>query len=297
MRIRISVILLVFISLFIHRVNAQDILLIEQMVKYAKKDNLSLPKPLSDGRIQTLNNMGATSPKLDWISKDFIKYVSRKDRKVLEVGTAYGLVSVIGALKAGNKNYLAIDLDKRHLGILALEVKNKYPQFSSYIKFIVGEYPKDINFSDNYFDAILISRVLHFFSSYEIEKTLADLYRILKPGGRVYTMAITPYVKRFASFIPEYEKNFDSGADYPGFVKSLVPYADSAVTTSKEMKNLHKGHFMFLDSRVLVKAFRKAGFKIKLSKETPLQYVSKTWQYDGRENVGVVAVKPYSRND
>lgn len=58
------------------------------------------------------------------------------------------------------------------------------------------------------------------------------------------------------------------------------------------MENLHKGHFMFLDSRVLVKAFKKAGFEIHSAKETPLQYVSKTWQYDGRENVGVIAVKP-----
>ena len=52
---RISVVLLVFVSLFANCANAQDIFLIEQMVKYAKKHNLSLPKPLSDGRIQTLN--------------------------------------------------------------------------------------------------------------------------------------------------------------------------------------------------------------------------------------------------
>ena len=50
---------------------------------------------------------------------------------------------------------------------------------------------------------------------------------------------------------------------------------------------------MFLDSRVLAKALRKAGFKIKSAKKTPLQYKSKTWQYDGRENVGIIAVKPY----
>ncbi|MEM6339410.1 MAG: methyltransferase domain-containing protein [Pseudomonadota bacterium] len=289
---KISFILLVFIGLFANCVNAQDILFVEQMVKYAKKHNLSLPKPLSDGRIQSLNNRGAMSPKLDWITRDFIKYGSKKNRKVFEVDSLYGLVSVILSLKAGNHDYTVVDRDKRHLGILALEIKNKYPEFSSYIKFIDGEYPNDINFPDEEFDAILISRGLHFLSPYEIEKTLTDFYRILKPGGRVYTMAITPYVKRFASFIPEYEKNFDNGDDYPGFVKSLAPYADPAVTTKKQMENLHKGHFMFLDSRVLVKAFKKAGFEIYSAKETPLPYVSKTWQYDGRENVGVIAVKP-----
>lgn len=294
---KIRVILLIFVSLFMQCASAQDILLIEQMVKYAEKHNLSLPKPLLDGRIQTLNKMGAMSPELDWITKDFIRYASRKNRKVFEVGPAYGLVSVLGALKAGNQNYTANDLDKRHLGILALEIKNKCPKFSSYIKFIDGDYPNDINLPDEEFDAILISRVLHFFSPYEIEKTLADFYRILKPGGRVYTMAITPYVKRFAPFIPEYEQNFDNGADYPGFVKSLVPYADPVVTTKKQMENLHKGHFMFLDARVLSKALKKAGFEIKLAKNTPLQYVSKTWQYDGRENVGVIAVKPLLKND
>ena len=289
---RISIALLVFVSLFAYCANAQDIFLIEQMVKYAKKHNLSLPKPLSDGRIQTLNKKGAMSPRLDWVTEKFISYASKNNRKAFEVGSSYGLVSVIGDLKAENKDYTAVDVDKRHLGILALEIKSKYSQFSSFVKFINGEYPDDINLPDEEFDAILISRVLHFFSPYEIEKTLADCYRILKPGGRVYTIAITPYVKRFASFIPEYEKNFDNGDDYPGFVKSLASYADPSVTTKKQMENLHKGHFMFLDSRVLVKAFKKVGFEIHSAKETPLQYVSKTWQYDGRENVGVIAVKP-----
>lgn len=227
---RLKIILLIFISLYLHCANAQDILLIEQMVRYAKKHKLSLPKPLLDGRIQTLNNKGAMSPKKDWITEHFIDYASSNSRKVLEIGPSYGLVSVIESFKSGNQDYTVVDLEKRHLGILALEIKNKYPQFSSYIKFAVGEYPNDINLPDEEFDAILISRVLHFFSPYEIEKTFADFYRILKPGGKVYAMAITPYVKRFASFIPEYEKNFDNGVDYPGFVESLIPYADPSVT-------------------------------------------------------------------
>ena len=59
--------------------------------------------------------------------------------KVFEIDPIYGLVSVIVALKSGNQDYTVVDRDKRYLGILALEIKNKYPQFSSYIKFIDGE--------------------------------------------------------------------------------------------------------------------------------------------------------------
>ena len=89
---RISVVLLVFVGLFANCANAQDIFLIEQMVKYAKKHNLSLPKPLSDGRIQTLNKKGAMSPRLDWVTEKFISYASKNNRKAFEVGSSYGLV-------------------------------------------------------------------------------------------------------------------------------------------------------------------------------------------------------------
>ena len=52
------------------------------------------------------------------------------------------------------------------------------------------------------------------------------MYRALLPGGRVYVVAITPYVKRYKSFIPEYHKRLKQGMEYPGYVTSLYDWLD-----------------------------------------------------------------------
>jgi hypothetical protein len=48
---------------------------------------------------------------------------------------------------------------------------------------------------------------------------------------------------------------------------------------------------MFLDPIVLTREFEKAGFNVKVSKTVPLEYQSKIWQLDGREDVVLIAEK------
>jgi len=87
------------------------------------------------------------------------------------------------------------------------------------LSFCVGSYPDLIILEDNTYDAILSTRALHFFSPLIFNQAVQDFYRILKPGGRIYVLAITPYVNFYKSFISEYEKRKDAGADHPGYVR------------------------------------------------------------------------------
>ncbi|MBP6218623.1 MAG: class I SAM-dependent methyltransferase [Oligoflexales bacterium] len=257
-------------------------------LKDPQSSSLSMPTPEVDGRMQTLNKKGAASPKIDQLTQEFLKHL--KGKKALEIGAAYGQV-VMEALKSGATDYIANDLDRRHLLLAAKNVHATLPKLEKKVRFCAGEFPIACRFDDNSFDSVLAARVLHFMNPEQLVKTTEEFKRILKPKGRVYIIAITPYVNRYVSFIEEYEKRKKSGDPFPGYVKSLRPYANPEVTNAKELANLHDSEFMFLSSTVLSEIFSQRGFKIIESKEIALGYESKIWQKDGRENVVFIAEK------
>ena len=286
--------LLVFFGIFfIHTGFSENLLTLEEAAKEAKVQHLSFPKPEVDGRVQTLNRKGGMSPEIDRVTQLFLEDIQGK--KALEIGVSYSNV-LIEALKKKTSEYVANDLDIRHLQIAALRIEEKIkvgeltPESAKRVLFLPGSYPAGVQLADNSFDSILIARVLHFLSPMELEAAIKKSYRLLKPGGKIYVVAITPFVKRYEPFIPEYERRLAAGDSYPGYVESLLPYLH-ANTSEKERKVVSPDPFLFLDARVLKTAFAKEGFNVLFADEFPLAYQSSVWSLDGRENVGLVAEK------
>lgn len=251
---------------------------------------LKLPKQETDGRIQTLNKKGAMSPVLDEATLDFIEF--GKDKRVLEIGGAYGSVMEKMLSKHPGTTYHLNDLDSHHLYIAAqkLSFSNIPPKFLANAKFISGD-ASEIDTKDQY-DAILVARVLHFMDPEKLNNTVTKIFGLLKPGGRVFVVAITPYVKRYKSFIKVYEERLAKGDAYPGYVNSLAPFLNKEVTDPKQQTAISEGPFMFLDTTVLSREFEAQNFKIIKCKMTSLGYQSESWSLDGRENVIMVAQKP-----
>lgn len=268
---------------------AKEYTIDEALQKYTELE-LRLPTPEDDGRIQTLNKKGAMSPYFDEATTKFMGFA--KNKKVLEVGGAYGNVMREVLKKYPNTIYHLNDLDERHLFIAAREIKlsKVKAQALKNIKFISDDICKLQ--TTNKYDAILIARVLHFFSPKQMESALANIFNILNPGGRVYTVAITPYVKRYKSFIPEYEKRLARNELYPGYVKSLRAWLNEEVTNHAQNTQIADEPFMFLGDKVIMRFFKDAGFKILECKMVDLGYPSSSWSLDGRENVILIAEKP-----
>lgn len=258
-------------------------------------DAIYQKQKLPDGRIQSLNKKGADTAILDRLSLEFSQI---KHGNLLEIGSGYG--DVLLTLLTNNKNfsgtYVLNDLDERHLYIAAKKIeksieKGTIPKKSeNQVSFMQGDIV-NISLPPETYDAILIARVLHFLSPTEIRKVLKSLYKACKPGGKIYVVAITPYVKRYQSFIPEYESRLKNGEDFPGHVNSLLPYVNHEVTTEKELKNIHPGCFTFFGPEI-AKVFRIYGFKTVKIITSPLEYQSKSWRLDGRENILLIAQKP-----
>jgi SAM-dependent methyltransferase len=147
--------------------------------------------------------------------------------------------------------------------------------------------------SHNYLYFWLLYRfgLINYRTYQEVTKALKQAYKILKPGGRIYAVMLSPYVKGFAHFIPEFEKRIKDKQPFPGYVENLRNIADKSVIPEGYLKNLEKD-FLFFNIDTAKSCFENSGFIIEKAIEMPLAYFSKIWQLDGRENIGIIGYKP-----
>lgn len=290
-------VILKYLMLILLLINAQWV----YAKQYSQEEAISLflthklqqPAPEKDGRIQTLNEKGAMSPMLDEATLQFIEQGANK--KVLEIGGAYGKVMVEMLKKYPETEYTLNDLDERHLFIAANNLAHVAQadlvkkRFNNRIQYVSGDIAaSDFPVNEQY-DAILIARVMHFFSPEQTAIVMKNLSKLLKPQGRIYVIAITPYVKRYQAFIPEYEKRLANNEPYPGYVLSLSDWLNVAATSNSQQAVISKDPFMFLDTHVLTRVFSEAGLKVITCKTVPLRFYSDSWSLDGRENVILIA--------
>lgn len=272
---------------------ASDLLDVNEAADYATLNDITRPKADIDGRVPTLNKKGAMSPQLDLISQKFIKLSSNPNTRVLEIGSSYGL-ACMESLNAGCQEYWANDMDKNHLFILARSIKENQPRHLKNLKLIPGTFPNEISPKSNYFDAILCARVLHFMNPEAAAESISMAHKFLKPGGKIFAVMLSPYVKGYRSFIPEFTLRVSKGVHFPGYVDDLSVFADpELIPPNDQQKYGLKQPFMFFNIESAKSAFQDAGFYIDEVVEMPLPYHSPIWQLDGRENIGLIATKIY----
>lgn len=260
------------------------------------KESLKIPEPEVDGRIQTLNKKGGVTAKFDYATIEFLKFAEGK--VVLEIGGAYGKVMLAALKRNKATQYTLSDLEIRHLYIAAKILQGKInqnrlpPNSADRVKFVQADITNAQNLKNfGTYEAILVGRVLNYLTPDQLEITVKHLFLLMKPGGHIFVVAGTPYVNRYKKFIPQYEQRIKDKEENPGFVKSLLEYVNTEVTTPEQIKNISREPFFFLDDKVLRAVFERNGFKVIECKMMPLSYKSKSWGLDGRENVILIAEK------
>lgn len=244
-----------------------------------RMNKTKLPKADPSGRfIPTLNKMGYMTTHLDPYSQAFVEYAAKTREPVLEIGAAYG-VATLAALSAG-ATVFCNDIDLRHLKIVE---QNTAKKDLHRLKLVPGAFPRELNFPNETFRAILIARVLHFFDPETLELSLKKSYEWLKPGGKLVIVADTPYLKNMASFIPEYERRVKNGDKWPGIMGDPKKYVNNP--------NFH--HFIHvLDVNVLTRILLEQGFEIEKIETLNRTDYPPDRQLDGRESVAAIARKP-----
>jgi SAM-dependent methyltransferase len=219
---------------------------------------------------------------MDAYAEEWIAFAGTTDDPVLEIGCAYG-VATIPALEAG-ATVVACDMEPRHLEILTQRTP---PAHRGRLTCVAGELPA-IDFAPGCFAAILCSRVLHFLSGEDIDLSLEKMAAWLKPGGRLYIVADTPY-GIWRNFIPTFEQGKRDGRRWPGMMVGLHHY----LPTPGIRKHIDKPAFMnLLDAELLARICTEAGLRVERATFIDRSDFKGLGALDGRENAGVLAVKP-----
>jgi SAM-dependent methyltransferase len=241
-----------------------------------------------NGMVATLNGTGFMFEVRDRFADAFIEDAGRLGRQagrpVLEVGCAYG-VSTLPALEAGAR-ITASDLEPRHLEILRSKVP---PHLLDNVEFVAGALPH-MEFPAGKYGAILCSRVLHFLAGEDLDASVRKMAGWLAPGGRLYLVADTPY-GIWRRKIPEFEAAKAKGERWPGMMVGLHNYMASGTPA----KPIERPPFMnLLDPDLLARTCRDAGLTVVEAAFISRPDFGGLGKLDGRENAGVLAVRPGS---
>lgn len=247
--------------------------------------------------IKTHNPVGGfTTIPSDPYSKKFLSYVEEIAQcggKVLEVGTAFGAAS-LEALSLGATVYCN-DIDPKNLAVVCKRYHDGHGYNldastgdSNKLICVPGSFPDELSgLPKNSFDAILICRVLHFFKGEIIEKSIRQMGELLKPGGKLFIVCETPYMKNWQSFIPEYERRVAQDVEWPGEMTNQAEYENAGYAATLPLL------MNFMNKDVIDRTINRSGlFDIEHS-----SYINRAGQFpedlllDGRESVGAVAVK------
>jgi SAM-dependent methyltransferase len=240
-----------------------------------------LPKQWIKGLVPTLNDKGFMFEVLDEYADEFIRLSGSADSEALDIGCAYG-IATLPALTLG-ASITACDMDQRHLDVL----KSKAPADAlERLSLRTGTLP-DIDLQENQYGNILCSRVLHFLTGDEIDQSIKNMYRWLKPGGRIFLVADTPW-GIWRNFIPTWEKNVAEQERWPGLMVKPVnylPYKPSSEDIGPPIMNL-------LEPGLLRRSCEEAGFIVDRASFIDRSDFGDKGRMDGRENCGLTAHKP-----
>ena len=221
-------------------------------IDISKIQNPELPPPAEDGRIPVYNGDGYASPEPHPLSQEFVLFSSNSKYPVLDIGAAYGLIS-INALKNGAT-------------VICNEKEKKQLEYICHIKSITQEEKKrlylkhgsilEIDFPKESLGAIHMSRVMHFFKPNEVELFFQKAYNWLIPNGRIYIITMSQYhYGNPEGFSDYYNKEIKKGTEFPGMINDYK--------FKNEKYVLHA-----IDPTVMVRLANKYGFickKIELS--------------------------------
>ena len=239
-------------------------------------------------KIATRNRHGYMFTKFDPLVDSFLESIrAKRCRTVFEVGGAYGNVAE-AALELGVDHYYFNDREVQHIQafVRRLHMSGKETLVSR-LHLLLGSCPEDVRIPSCAFDAILVNKVLHFFTPDTIDGFVRWLKKGLMPQGRVYVFNISPFLVGHDDLLDEYYQNKHAGSRFPGYFPEYDK--SSSALTIDEVARPERLLFMELDT--LEQLFLDHGFTIEQSFQlTYKEETTPAWQ-EGKDMVGIIASK------
>ena len=142
-----------------------------------KKEQVTQMFDTISGNYDDLNRVISLGIDVKWRKKVVDIVAEKNPENILDIATGTGDLAIL-MTKTSAKKIVGLDLS---VGMLEVGKKKIATQnLSDKIEMVVGD-SENIPFPDNYFDAITVSFGIRNFET--LEKGLAEIYRVLKPGG------------------------------------------------------------------------------------------------------------------
>lgn len=137
-------------------------------------------------RFHWLSNMydwliGKFMPEMKFKTQLITNAAIQNDYKVLDFGTGTATLSILAYKKKPDANYTGIDIDDKILLIAGKKITANKAKITL-VKYDGGHLP----FSDNTFDRIITSLVIHHLTTEQKTEAFKEFNRILKPDGELH---------------------------------------------------------------------------------------------------------------
>ena len=233
--------------------------------------------------------MGWISEVLGPVSVLFVEFCAAgfcgQQTPALDVGAASGTASE-AALKAGAW-VIANDLDAAPLMELERRVQRDYSESEqARLSIWPGRFPREPQFEAASLGAVHACNVFHFLTGNQLALGVEKAARWLRPGGKLFVQAATPFQAPFKAFLPEFERRIARGEKWPGWVEKIGAYSKHRLL-GQMPRSIH-----LLNERVLARVCSSAGLEVERAWLYRREDLPVSLFLDGRESVGVVARKP-----
>lgn len=192
-----------------------------------------------------LNRVISLGRDVSWRKKVIRIVNSTNPENILDIATGTGDLAIQFAEESNAKNIIGLDLSEGMLTMARKKTTGK--PFEKKLDFIKGD-SENLPFKDNHFDAITVSFGIRNFEN--LEKGLAEILRVLKPGG-IFVILETSVPTKFP---------FKQG--YYLYTKNVLPLIGRVFSKDKvAYKYLSESASVFPFGEKLNNILKEIGFK------------------------------------
>lgn len=243
-------------------------------------------KEAMPGAIDTKNKTGFMTTELSDIAKQYIAF-AEKCSQVLDIGCAYG-VTVFPVLDFERPKVSVVDSSLDHIKFIKSHL---IPVHEIHFSSQVGNFPQDIYYGRDKFDAIYIGNVLHFLRGEYVNWGLKLCFKWLKPGGKIFVTVCSPYFPFWSEFAELYQKRKACKVRWPGEIENLKDYIPEHAPDAQKQADID--YLNVFTKEDLADKFTEVGFVVEQSSYFTFETAAYLkYTDDSRSFVGIIAKKP-----
>jgi 2-polyprenyl-3-methyl-5-hydroxy-6-metoxy-1,4-benzoquinol methylase len=232
--------------------------------------------------IPIANAYGWTSDIPNLITVRFLDFTVAMSSPAIVVDIGVGLgVATLPALRAG-AFVIVNDISLEHLshvGALAAA-----EGFSGRFRLLQAALP-DLPEVEP-LDAVHCSNVLHFLSGAQLFQAVRWMYHNTKPGGHVFVQTMSPFSGHYQKYLPAYEERKQANDEWPGEI------SDAKNFVLPSLRDMTPNFVHVMDRDVISQLFKSIGFIVNFCEYYSRRGLPELCRLDGRENLGLIAVRP-----